>query len=139
MASADELRQAIATNRQALRAAIEATAGKWEVGDEDNWGPRRVAEHCIGAEFTFAGMVAKAIQSKAPDSSELSFASSAEATSGLDAAAAASDNVFSYIEDHDLVKAAPMPDGVPFGKNIEGVLNLAAWHLNDHAGQLGKA
>ena len=139
MASADELRQSIATNRQTLRDAIEAAADKWEVGDDDNWAPRKVAEHCIGAEMTFAGMVAGAIQSKAPESSELSFVSAADAATGLDAAAEASDKVLRYIEDRDLAKPAPLPNGIPFEKNIEGVLKLTAYHLNDHADQIGSA
>ena len=84
-------------------------------------------------------MIAGALQSKAPESSELSFVSSADAASGLDAAAGASDKVLRYIEDRDLAKPAPLPDGIPFEKNIEGVLKLAAYHLNDHASQIGIA
>ncbi len=139
MATADELRQTITTNRQALSEAIDAAAGKWETGDDDNWSPRKVAEHCIPAEISFAGMVAGAMQGKAPEAGEANFASASDAATALVASAEASDKVLRYIEDRDLGKAAPMPDGIPFEKNIEGVLKLAAYHLNDHAGQIGNA
>ena len=137
MASADELRQTITTNRQKLRDAIDGAADKWETGDEENWSPRKVAEHSIGAEISFAGMVAGAMQSKVPEGGDSSFASASEARAALDAVAEACDKVHRYVEDRDLAKAAPLPDGTPFEKNIEGVLQLTAYHLDNHAGQIG--
>ena len=109
MASADELRQAIATNRQKLSDAISGASGKWEVGSEDAWGARKIAEHCISSEAAFAGMAAGAMQGKAPEGGELSLATVADAASALETAAAAADKVYRYVEDGDLAKAAPMP------------------------------
>jgi DinB superfamily len=140
MASADELRQAITANRAKLREAIEVASGNWvlgeEEGDEANWGPRKVAEHAIGSEFFFAGMVAGVMLSKAPEGGEKALETAADALTALDATAEAVDKVIRYVEDRDLTKAAPMPDGIPFGKDIEGVLALTAYHLDDHAKQI---
>ena len=143
MASADELRQTITENRAKLREAIEGASGNWVLGDvegdEANWGSRKVAEHCIGSEAVFAGMVAGVMLSKAPEREELSLESSADAVAALEAAAASTDKVFRYVEDRDLAKTAPMPDGAPFSKDIEGVLTLAAYHLDDHAKQIANS
>jgi len=143
MASADELRQTITENRAKLLEAIEGASGNWVLGDvegdEANWGSRKVAEHCIGSEAAFAGMVAGVMLSKAPEREELSLESSADAVAALEAAAASTDKVFRYVEDRDLAKTAPMPDGVPFSKDIEGVLTLAAYHLDDHAKQIANS
>ena len=136
MASADELRNEITANRAALKDAISAASGRWETGDDDNWSPRKIAEHAIGSEAAFAGMVAGVMQGKAPDRAELSLTSAADAGAAVDAAAEVTDKVLRYVEDRDLAKDAPMPDGVPFPKNIEGVLQLAAYHLKDHATQI---
>lgn len=143
MATADELRATIETNRQKLREAIDGASGKWvmgvEDGDEANWGARKVAEHCISSETYFSGMVAGVMLSKAPESSEGSFETPAEAITALEALAGSTDKIIRYVEDRDLTKTAPMPDGTPFSKDIEGVLQIMGWHLDNHANQIVEA
>ncbi len=143
MPSADDYRTQVASGRSALRAAISTSGNRWETAPasggegEESWSPRKVAEHVIAAERSFAGGVSRAMEGKAPERKEYSFATSAEAIEALDANAADCDKVFRYIEDRDLAKAAPMPDSVPLPKTIEGFLQLNIYHLNDHANQIG--
>jgi len=143
MSSANEHRSNVVAAREALRTAITAAAGKWEVspaGDgESSWAPRRVAEHVIGSERVFAGMISQAMEGKAPERKQYEFASTAAALTALDETCADCDKVLRYIEDRDLAKAAPMPDGVPFPKTIEGVLQLSTYHLGDHANQIASS
>ncbi|MDA0364409.1 MAG: DinB family protein [Chloroflexi bacterium] len=137
MANADELRTKIEANRQALRDAIEASSAKWEQspGGEE-WSPRKIAEHAIGAERGFAGMVATAMQGNPPERQELALASSAEAITALESAAAAFTKVVRYVEDRDLPKSAPaIGDYAP---SIEGALQLSADHLANHAEHIRK-
>jgi hypothetical protein len=142
MPSADEYRAQIAASREALRNAIQGAGDRWEVaprgGDgEESWAPRRVAEHVIGSERRFAAVIAASMEGRAPESKEFAFATNADALAAFDANCTDCDKVFRYIEDRDLTKAAPMPDGAPFPKNIEGFLQLDVAHLNDHAQQIG--
>ena len=137
MASADELRAMIEANRQALKEAIEAAAAKWEQapGGEE-WTPRHIAEHAIGSERAFAGVVAAAMQGKAPDRQQLELPSSADALAAMDAAAADFSRVVRYVEDRDLPKAAEV--GGAYARSIEGALQLSADHLADHAQHMRK-
>ena len=139
MASADELRQAIATNREKFSTAITAAADKWESGSDGDWSTREIAEHCISSESSIAGMTAGAMQAKVPDKAEVSLASAADAAAAIASAFEVTDKVYRYVEDRDLAKEVPMPDGAPFAKNIEGAMQLAAWHLENHADQLAKS
>ncbi len=143
MASADELRATIASGRDKLREAINGASGKWEMGvedgDEANWGSRKVAEHCIGSETYFSKMIADVMLSKAPESGDASFETPADAITGLEALTASTDKIIRYVEDRDLAKTAPMPDGTPFSKDIEGVLAIMGWHLDNHANQIVEA
>ncbi len=142
MATADEYRSGLETKRAALHAAIEAAGDGWEQapeGDEE-WSPRAVAEHVVGSEYYFAGLVAAAMQGKAPDRpSELSFDSNKDALSALDEASEAADKTFRYVEDRDLEKAAELDGGDRFASTIEGVLQLATWHRDDHTKQIRAA
>ncbi len=134
MATADELRARIEKNRHDLHAAIEAAAARWDAGTDDEWGPRKIAEHAIGAERAFAGRIATAMQGKPPERQPLELTSSAAA---LDAAAAAEadfNRVARYVEDRDLAKAAEVTGNYP--QTVEGALQLSADHLADHARQL---
>jgi hypothetical protein len=142
MPSADDYRAQVTAARTALRDAISGAGSRWETAPsggegEDAWSPRQVAEHAIGSERYFAGKVAGSMEGKAPERIEFSFASNADALAALDSSVADCDKVFRYVEDRDLAKAAPMPDGAPFPKSIEGFLQLNAYHLNDHAKQIG--
>jgi hypothetical protein len=93
----------------------------------------------LGAERVFAGMVAKAMEGKSPERREYAFADNNAALAALDETCADCDKVFRYIEERDLAKAAPMPDGLPFPKTIEGVLQLSVHHLGDHANQIASS
>lgn len=138
MASADELRTRIETNRAALKAAIEAAGPRWEQspGGEE-WAPRRVAEHAIGAERAFGGWIATAMQGRPPEQQQLALAAPAEAAAALEAAAADFTRVVRYVEDRDLAKVADHP--TPYPKTVEGVLQLSADHLDNHAKQIRAA
>ncbi len=61
MASADELRRAIANSRQKFTDAVTAAPTKWESGDDDGWSPRKMAEHYIGREVQLSAMTAEAM------------------------------------------------------------------------------
>jgi hypothetical protein len=137
MPTADEYRATMETNGTALRAAIEDAADRWEQvpdGDEE-WSPRAVAEHAVGSEYWFSGIVASAMQGKPTDRPELSFPTSAEALAALDAAKEAADKAYRYVEDRDLEKPAELNIGA-FPNTIEGVLQITAWHRDDHAKQI---
>jgi DinB superfamily len=149
MASAEELRQAITSNRQKLREALSAARDRWESGDDSGWSPRAIAEHCIGREFGLGGIAAAAMLGEAADrrytrtngpgeASEFSFATAAEALSALEGTGAACDEAFQDVGDGDLGRPAELDAG-DLPKNLEGVMRLTAWHLNDHAKQIAKA
>ena len=149
MASAEELRQAISSNGEKLSAALSAIGDRWETGDDGGWSPRAIAEHCIGREFDLGGIAAAAMRGEAADrryartnepgeASEFSFATAADALIALEGTGAACDEAFRGIEDGDLVKPAELDAG-DMPKNLEGVMRLTAWHLNDHAEQIAKA
>lgn len=138
MPTADEYRATLEANVTALRAAIEGAADRWEQapdGDEE-WSPRAVAEHAIGSEYWFAGMVATAMQGRPPDRPELSLESSEAALTALETAREVADKAYCYVEDRDLEKPAELNIGA-FPNTIEGVLQITAWHRDDHAKQIG--
>lgn len=136
MATADELRTKIEANRQALKEAIEAASAKWEQVAGEEWSPRKIAEHAIGAERAFAGMVARAMQGNPPERKELALSSSSDALAALDSAAADFTKVVRYVEDRDLAKTAEV--GGPYANSIEGALQLSGDHLADHAQHIRK-
>ncbi len=139
MATAAELVQAAGEGRIALKAAVAAAADRWEsVAEGEEWTPRQVAEHVIGAERAVASMMAAAVGQEAPPPRELSLASASDATAAFDANSEACRAVFEAITDENLSAAAPLPDGAPFAKSVEGALTLVAWHYSDHTGQISK-
>ena len=60
MPTPDELRASIAEAREALRSSIAAAGDRWEVTADDDWTPRKTAEHAIAAEVYFATEVCAA-------------------------------------------------------------------------------
>ena len=139
MATAAELVQAAGEGRTALKTAVAAASERWEtVAEGEEWTPRHIAEHAIGAERSFAGMMATSVGQAAPESQELSLDSAADAAAAFDANSEACRAIFEAVTDENISAEAPMPDGAPFAKSVEGVLNLAAWHYNDHCGQISK-
>lgn len=132
MASADELRTAIESSREALRQAIKDTTGTWEQvrpGDEE-WSPRQAAEHVIGSELMFASMVAKLVDSSAPDRREFELASADKALAALSEVAEVSGGVFASVVDADLDTPAPYMD------NVAGLMQLVATHIDEHTQQI---
>ena len=83
-------------------------------------------------------MMASGVGLEAPAPQELSLDSAAEAAAAFDANAEACRAIFEAVTDENISAEAPMPDGAPFDKSVEGVLTLAAWHYNDHCGQISK-
>ncbi|MQA00096.1 MAG: hypothetical protein GEU80_12350 [Dehalococcoidia bacterium] len=139
MSSADELRQSIAANRAAFRAALESLDGaNWEEtpSGEEEWTRQRIAQHTIGSERFFAGKIAEAMQGKGPERTPLEIASAQEAVAALEAASADADKVFRYVEDRDLQKPAEQTPGVTLPATVEGVMQQTAVHLAEHTSQL---
>ncbi len=139
MATAADLKQQMGEARAALQAAITGAADRWEtVAEGEEWTPRHIAEHAIGAERAFAGMMAPGVGQEAPAPQELSLDSAADAAAAFDANSEACRAIFEAVTEANISAEAPMPDGAPFAKSVEGVLTLAAWHYNDHTGQISK-
>ena len=136
MASAAEMRQQLAANRAAFREALSATGGKWEqTAPDDEWTPRRIAEHAIGADVLFSTRCFEAMQSKPTDWERKPLESVDAALTALDAATAIADRAYRYVEDHDLLKmGAPVTD--TYAKNVGGILQNAIDHLAEHTATL---
>ena len=134
MASADEIRTSIEEGRAELKAALEAAdTAKWETvgtGNEE-WSPRQIAEHTIGAEAAIAGGIAAAMMGKAPERKELALANPAEAMAALEAAVEDVNKVLRYVEDRDLEKAVGENGGT-----IGSMMGILASHAVDHANEI---
>ena len=132
MASAEELREAIEAGQGALRRAIEGAGARWDQspGGEE-WSPRQVAEHAVGAELMFASAVAEVLGESPPEREEFSFASANEALAALSEAVGVSSGVYGQVADSDLERPAP------FREDLAGVMALASSHCGEHAQQIG--
>ena len=133
MALTDELRMDIAAARAELRAAIEGSSGGWEQspGGEE-WPPRRIAEHVIRADVSFARYVLGATGQPGADTprEELSLPTGAEALAALERSAGVADPVWATVQAEQLTLAAPPMD------SIEATMRLAGSHLREHAQQI---
>ncbi len=143
MASSAELRQKIAEGHKSLRAAIEAAAGRWEQtpnGNADEWSPRQAAEHCLGSDVAFAGWVAGVMLGKAPERKDLAFPTAQDALNALSGITDPCERVYAWVEDRDLQKRCAQIGNISsqIPATLEGALQLAAYHLNDHAGQISR-
>jgi hypothetical protein len=137
MASAQELRQQLLANRAAFREALAAVGGKWEqAAPDDEWTPRRIAEHAIGADVLFATRTFEAMQSKPSEWERQPLETVDAALARLDAAAAIADRAYRYVEDHDLRKAGNPAGDYP--KTVEGIMQNAVDHFAEHAATLKK-
>jgi hypothetical protein len=138
MASAAEMRQQLVTNRAAFREALSALGGKWEEpAPDDEWTPRRIAEHAIGADVLFSTRCFEAMQAKPTDWERQPLETLDAALARLDAATAISDRAFRYVEDHDLLKAGN-PTSETYPKNVGGILQNAIEHYAEHTATLKK-
>jgi hypothetical protein len=132
------MRQQLAANRAAFKEALSAVGGKWEqAAPDDEWTPRRIAEHAIGAEVLFATRCFEAMQSKPSEWERKPLENLEAALTTLDAASAISDRAFRYVEDHDLLKAGN-PTSDTYAKNVGGILQNAIDHLAEHTATLKK-
>ena len=139
MPTAAELIQTATEGRTAFKAAVAAAADRWEtVSEGEEWTPRKIAEHAIGAERSFAGMMAEGVGQSAPTPEELSLASAEEAAAAFDASGEAVRAVVEAVSEENIGAAAPMPDEAPFDKTVGGVMTLVSWHYQDHTGQISK-
>lgn len=133
MASAKELRDMISKNREALRQAIEAAAGKWETAPAgEEWSPRKMAEHAVGADLRDGVQAAAILGGNPPTGPETSFDSAQAAIDALTKIGAEVDKRFSWAEDRDLSKGRD-------GNTLESILNHDASHLAEHAAQIKAA
>lgn len=139
MASADELRQQIAEARAQLREALAGVDGKWEQspGGEE-WAPKQIAQHAIGAEVYFANFVSTAMLGKPGEADRSEIASAQDALARHEAAAATADRAYKYVEDRDLTKVAGEIPGTT-EQTVEAAMRRAAEHLLEHAQQLKSA
>lgn len=133
MATAKELRDQITKNRSALKAAIEAAAGKWETSPGgDQWSPRQNAEHVIGLDLRDGQQAAAILGGNPPAAVETSFATAAAAVEALGKIGPEVDKRFSWAEDRDLSKAQG-------GNTLESIFTHALTHLAEHAENIKKA
>jgi hypothetical protein len=137
MASADELRKAIQTQREALKTTIAAAASKWnEAGNGEEWPPARVAQHVIGAEVNYANHVSNAMLGKPTTWENTELATAEAALARLAEAEAIADKAYRYVEDRDLTKKANTSAGTP--RDVETTMRMAAEHLAEHADHMRK-
>lgn len=135
MASADELRDQIQQNRQALREALQGVKA-WEDGSDDSWGAKRIAQHVVGSEVRYANRISKAMEGKPQDWGDVEFASPEEALSKEEEAALMMDKALRYVEDRDLKKRAEVPGS--YSQDVEGAMEGLSAHLHEHATELKK-
>ena len=133
MALTDELRTDIVAARAELRAAVEGSAQGWErsPGGED-WSPRQIAEHAIGADVRFARYAASATGQPGADAprEELSLPAGSDALAALDRGARVADPLWAAVGDDQLALPAPPMD------SVEAAMRTATSHLRDHAQQI---
>jgi hypothetical protein len=133
MASAKEMRDQVTKNREALKAAIEASSGKWETSPGgDAWSPRQNAEHAIGADLADGQKAAAILGGNPPAAIEISFPTAQAAAEALMKIGAEVDKRFSWAEDRDLSKSGA-------GTTLEAVINHAITHLAEHAENIKSA
>ena len=143
MANLEELRTSIEQKRQAMREAISSASDRWEVAPgADEWTPRATAEHAVGMEYMYAGMLADALMGQVPERPELSLANAPEALTAFEQAVQDCTPGLQRVMDQDLPRKAELRGDVPsddIPKTVEGVLWLTAFHLDDHGKQIAAA
>lgn len=162
MATADQLRTAFAAAGQSMAGAINDAAGIWgeqllppEAAQEmnpratgDAWTPQQTVEHAVGALGFFRGLVAAAMEQEAEPPERAPFPTAEEAAAALTAAVEATTATLSTIEDGDLERSAGLPETslnylksleIETTTSVEGVMQILAVHLDDHAAQIRKA
>jgi hypothetical protein len=133
MASAKELREMIAMNRETLKQAFESAGAKWEETlPDDEWSPRRIAEHAVGQETTYANRAAGILGGNPVPTQEWTFENAQAAVEALTKIGPEADKRYAWAEDRDL----PKSDGT---RTLQATMESAANHLMEHVEQLKKA
>lgn len=133
------LRAAIAEAYATYMAELRQVGGVWEkkpaAGEgEDAWSARQVAEHVAGACGFFGAGIAKAIGAEGPGRTYSELPNAEAAAAHMPGAFDALMGICHMVKD-DLLDQE-MEFG-PLGRaSLERVLEVAAYHFNDHAGQL---
>jgi hypothetical protein len=139
MATPDELREALAAGRAAMRAALDAASpAKWDLAPasgegEEAWPARKAAEHAIGAEAFFTTAICTACGYPGVEAERPSYGTPAEAIAGLDTMIELTNKKLKYVTREDLEKKHERMG------TTESILQLAASHLEDHAVQIRSA
>ena len=74
MSVIEEINNQIQIGRSSFRETLESLDdNKWDSSpSSDEWSPRQIAEHAVGAERSFATRIADAMSGRAPEKVELS-------------------------------------------------------------------
>jgi hypothetical protein len=121
--------------------SLRLSGDGWEVAPasgegEDAWSPRQVAEHVAAAPIFFASGIAKAVSANGPIPTRASLADTAAALSATDSAQRGLNSVLGQLRDSDLDREVELGR---LGKmTVTQVLEIAASHYVDHAGQLAQ-
>ncbi len=141
MATPKELRQAVVDARADLHSAFHSAHDTWETkpagGEgEDAWSPRQVAQHIIGAELFFAGLIAQACGAPPLERQVPNVESPADAAASLTRFSAMSDEILSHVTEDDLAKVQQTRLGE---LSVQQMLALIVSHAHDHAKQIRAA
>lgn len=136
MTTAQELRDKLDQARARLRTVIQENSESWEMGEDDNWGVRKIAEHTIDNENYFANAVASAMDARAVDPITVNAATPEHALDLFTQVEKDTNRVYGYIEDGDIKKPADILLGQGFEPTIGGAVDFAIWHILDHMKQI---
>jgi hypothetical protein len=133
-------RETISQGLGAYLAELRQAGASWErkpAGSPEGeaaWNARQVAEHVAGAGTFFAAGVAGAVGVEAPERRQFQFASAEEAIPATESSYQVFLGVVDKVTDEQLAVEFEHPR---LGKQtVGGIIELVAYHLNDHAGQL---
>lgn len=139
MSVIEEINNQIQIGRSSFRETLESLDDdKWDSSpSSDEWSPRQIAEHAVGAERSFATRIADAMSGRAPEKVELSLNNSQEALEAFNLAVEECDKVIRYVEERDLDKTVDVPESSPL-KTIKDNMERIASHSEEHANQIAE-
>lgn len=133
-------REAITTNLEAYLAELRPAGPIWErkpAGSADGeaaWNARQVAEHIAGARAFFGSAIARAVGVQGIQPQPFQFATAEDAVPATEAAYQKLLDVASQVKDEQLTVGVELPR--LGSRSVGGIMDLVAYHLNDHANQL---
>ena len=131
MPTPDELRAPIAQGRVKLEAAIRAAASNWTATTtDDDWSPKKTAEHVIPAEAFFTAAVCKACGYAGIEFEQASYESAEDALTALAAVSEVCDGRLKYLTEEDLAREHERMG------SVVAILQQNANHLVEHAAQI---